>query len=121
MIDDPPELISGSVSPLTGASPADMRDVVDHLERERRQDAEHQVGAEPVLGQPRRLQRPDDHEQIEAERHDDADEPLLLGQHREDEVVPGHRQEAQLPLCALENPLPHVPPDPTLIRAWICW
>src|SRR5215471_7990826 len=69
------------------------RDVVDRLEREPRNDASHQIRAEAVLGETGRLERSKDDEEIQAERAEHADEPLLLRQNREDEVVVRDRQE----------------------------
>ena len=40
-------------------------------------------------------------EQIQAERHNDAGKPLLLGQHREDEIVVSDRKEPKLTLSSL--------------------
>ena len=76
------------------------RDVVNHLERKARNDASHQIRAEAVLGQPGRLERSQNHEQIEPERDEHADEPLLLREDREDEIVVRDGQELVLPLRA---------------------
>ena len=53
--------------------------------------------------------RAQDNEQVESERREDAGESMFLGEHREDEIVVGHRQEAQLPLRSLGEPLPPQP------------
>ena len=57
------------------------------------------------------------HEQIQPQRHEDAEKPLLLGKHREDEIVVGNGQEIVLPLRALHEPFAVRPPihgDPRL-------
>src|SRR5215203_1620478 len=40
-------------------------DVVEHLKRKTRDDAPDEIGADAILRQPRRLQGPDNHEQIQ--------------------------------------------------------
>src|SRR5215510_13276457 len=65
------------------------RHVVNDLEREPRNDASHQIRAEAILGEPGRLERSKDDEEIQAERAEHADEALFLRQNREDEVVVG--------------------------------
>src|SRR5207244_5294465 len=48
-----------------------------------------------------RLERTQNHEQIKAERHQDAGKPLLLGKHREDEIVMSDGEKPQLTLRPL--------------------
>jgi hypothetical protein len=93
--------MSGSVSPLTGASPADIVTLIDHLERKARNDASHQIRADAILGEPGRFERSENNEQIEAQRDEHPDEALLLGEDRKDEVVVGDGQELVLSLRAL--------------------
>src|SRR4029453_7361659 len=81
------------------------RHVVNHLERESRNDASHQIRAEAILGEPGRLERSKDDEEIQAERGEHADEPLFLRQNREDEVVVRDGQELVLPLRPVAEPL----------------
>ena len=57
------------------------------------------------------------HEQIEAQRDEHADEALLFGEDREDEVVVRHGQELYCPCVPCRKPLPVSPPDPTVTRA----
>src|SRR5919197_269231 len=79
---------------------------VDHLKGEAGEHAKHEVRAEAILGQAGRLERAQNHEQIQTERHQDAGETLFLGQHRENEIVVGDREEPQLTLRPLPEPLP---------------
>src|SRR5258706_331791 len=55
-------------------------------------------------GQPRRLERAKYHEQIQPERDQHARESLLLGKHREDEVIVCDRKKTQLALRPLREP-----------------
>src|SRR5437763_2546891 len=91
--------------PFDGRQSGRHGDVVDHLEGEAGEHAEHEVRAEAILGQAGRLQRAQNHEQIQAERHQDAGETLFLGQHRENEIVVGDREKTQLTLRPLPEPL----------------
>src|SRR5580765_1324857 len=84
--------------PFDGRQSGRHGDVVNHLEGEAGEHAEHEVRAEPVLGQTGGLERAQNHEQIQAERHEDAGKTLLFGQHREDEIVVGNREEPKLAL-----------------------
>src|SRR5688572_21002281 len=79
------------------------RYVVNHLEREAGHHSHHEIDAEPIFGQARRLERAPDHDQIQAEHEKHADKTLFFSKRREDEIVVGDRQEPELPLCA-----PHV-------------
>src|SRR6185295_15202875 len=78
------------------------------------------IHAEPVLGEPGRLERSQYHEQVESEGDEHADEALLFAEDREDEVVVRDRQELVLPLRPLTESLAHQPSradgDPRLNR-----
>src|SRR4030095_2165452 len=68
-------------------------------------DPPQKKSTDAVLGEPGRLDRSQNHEQIQRQRDEHADEPLLLGEHREDEIVVGNRQKLVLALRALHEPL----------------
>jgi hypothetical protein len=87
--------------PFDGRQSGRHGDVVDHLEGEAGEHAEYEVRAEAILGQTGRLERAQNHEQIQSERREDARKPLLLGEHREDEIIMCDGQESQLTLRAL--------------------
>ena len=94
----------GQRQPFHGREARRHRDVVDHLKCEARNNASHQIRADAILGEPGRLERSENNEQIEAQRDEHADETLLLREDRKDEVVVGNRQELVLPLRALHEP-----------------
>ena len=97
--------MSGSVRPFTGANPADMVMLYStwNVKHEIRPD--DQVGPVPILGQPRHLQGAQHDEQIETERGEHAEEPLLLSEHRIDEIAVRLRQEPELALRAVAEAL----------------
>src|SRR5258706_11227049 len=99
----PPVAHERKRQPFYGRQPCRHGDVVDHLEGEAGEHAEHEVRPQAIFRQAGRLERAQNHEQIQAERHQDAGKPLLLGQHREDEIVVGHGQKPELPLRALHE------------------
>ena len=67
--------MSGSVSPFTGASPADMVMLYSTWNVKPEMMPDHQIRAQPILGQPCRLERSEDHEQIQPERDEHAEKP----------------------------------------------
>src|SRR5262249_48317386 len=58
--------------PFNGRQPCRHGDVVDHLECEAGEHADHEVRTQPVLGQAGSLERAQNYEQIQAERGQDA-------------------------------------------------
>ncbi len=110
--------MSGSVSPFTGANPADIVMLYNTWNPKPEMIADDQERADAVLGQLGRLQTAQDDEQIEPQRDQDAEEPVLLGQHGKHEVVVRDRQEPVAALRALPESLARTsPPDPTVTLA----
>ena len=101
--------MSGSVSPFTGASPADMVMLYNTWNAKPEMIADDQERADAVLGQFGRVETSHDDEEIQPERDQHAQEPVLLGEHGEDEVVVRDGQEAVAALRPLPEPLARQP------------
>jgi hypothetical protein len=72
--------MSGSVSPLTGARPADIVMLYNTWNPKPEMIPDDEKRAHPVAGQVGRIETAN-HEQIQGERDEHPDEPLLFSQH----------------------------------------
>ena len=116
-MEEPPELMSGSVSPLTGARPADMVTLYITWNMKQASTPSTRYAPRRSLASRAASTARSNHEQIQAERDDHAGKSSLLGKCREDEIVLRLRQEPLLRLSALPNPLPQNSPEPAVMRA----
>ena len=104
--DEPPAARNGVVRPVSGITPHHPADHDEDLQREHEGEPDREQLAEVVGARVADAEAAGDEQQVQAEDREDADEPELLAERRDDEVAVRSGREIRPPLA---EPRPEQP------------